>query len=197
MGGKGELERKHFRFHQVSVSNKDKCAFFGTLWGRWEHRIGVGRVEHERSGKGARLALVTMWVRRVWVTLGVTPWACCCCARYVRYTRTGFPPQTRHPSRSSRSLNPTKGRNSGGVRVRISLRVGETGCRYHWSRCGTGAGLGGLKRAGVGAGAPPARSSHSPPLDLVSIPIRHHLISMSVLTAAAAARRAVRPRSCA
>ena len=97
-------------------------------------------MEHGRSVKGARLASGTMWVRRVWVTLGVTPWACC--ARYVRYTRTGFPPQTRPPSRSSRRRvdepdESVKGRNSGAVRV-ISLRVGETGCRYHWSRGGTG-----------------------------------------------------------
>ena len=61
---------------------------------------GVDRVEHVKSGKGARLALVTTLVRMGWVTLGATPWACC--ARYVRYTRKGFPPQTRPPSRSSR-----------------------------------------------------------------------------------------------
>ena len=65
-----------------------------------EHLKGVDRVEHVKSGKGARLALVTTLVRMGWVTLGATPWACC--ARYVRYTRKGFPPQTRPPSRSSR-----------------------------------------------------------------------------------------------
>ena len=131
---------------------------------------GVDRAEHVKSGKGARLALVTTLVRMGWVTLGATPWACC--ARYVRYTRKGFPPQTRPPSQSSRrslvgTVEFVKSRNSSPERV-VS-RVRETGCRYHstvppvrwhwlpggteedgvWSRCWLGAGL--------------SRSSHSPP----------------------------------
>ena len=44
------------------------------------HWIGVGRVEHGRSVKGARLASGTMWVRRVWVMLAEGPpawvWVC-------------------------------------------------------------------------------------------------------------------------
>ena len=115
---------------------------------------------------------MTMWVKRVSVTLGVTPWACC--ARYVRYTRTGFPPQTRPPSRSSRRRvaepdKSVKGRNSG-----VIWRVGETGCRYHWSRAGTGWAWRQLRGGGSPApspllpfaAAPPRLHSYSPPFDL-------------------------------
>ena len=91
------------------------------------------------------------------MTLGVTPWACC--ARYVRYTRTGFPHQTRPPSRSSRRRvaepdKSVKGRNSGAVLQPVLSRESE---KLDVDITGPGvalAGLGGLKRA-VGAPAPP------------------------------------------
>ena len=113
-----------------------------------------------------------MWVRTGSVTLGVTPWACC--ARYVRYTRTGFPPQTRPPSRSSphgagEPDESVKGRNSG-----VISRVGETGCRYHWSQGGTGWAWRQLRAVGPTAPSPllpfaaarPRLHSYSPPFDL-------------------------------
>ena len=106
------------------------------------------------------------------VTLGAIPWALC--ARYVRCTRTDFPPQTRPPFQSSRrcvagTVKFVKSRNSSGERV-VS-RVRETGCRYHspvtpvrwhWlparrTVCGAGGAVWSLERDY------PEESSHSPP----------------------------------
>ena len=131
----------------------------------------VGREVHGRSRRVVMLSSGKMSAMMVSVTLGAIPWALC--ARYVRCTRTDFPPQTRPPSQSSRrrvaeTVKFVKSRNSSPERVVVS-RVRETGCRYHspvppvrwhwlprgteedgvWSRCWLGAGL--------------SRSSHSPP----------------------------------
>ena len=136
---------------------------------------GVDRVEHVKSMKGARLALVTTLVRMGWVTLGATPWACC--ARYVRYTRKGFPPQTRPPSRSSRlrvaeADKCVKGRNCSSSSCCLG-RVVETCCRYHLeSRCGTGArAWRQLRPLGAGAPSDPPIRRRSPSSPFLFVPI--------------------------
>ena len=132
------------------------AGYIPTWLGRVEHWIEVGRGVHGRSRRAVTLSSGKMSATMVSVTLGAIPWASC--ARYVRCTRTDFPPQTRPPFQSSRrSLAVTvefvKSRNSSGERV-VS-RVRETGCRYHspvppvrwhWlparrTVCGAGAGL--------------------------------------------------------
>ena len=147
------------------------AGYIPTWLGRVEHLTEVGREVHGRSRRGVMLSSGKMSAMMVSVTLGAIPWALC--ARYVRCTRTDFPPQTRPPSQSSRrrvagTVKFVKSRNSSPERVVVS-RVRETGCRYHstvppvrwhwlprgteedgvWSRCWLGAGL--------------SRSSHSPP----------------------------------
>ena len=154
----------------------------------------VGREVHGRSRRAVTLSSGKMSGTMVSVTLGAIPWASG--ARYVRCTRTDFPPQTRPPFQSSRrcvagTVKFVKSRNSSGERTRylesarnwmqislhgptraVALAAGtEDGV---WSRCWLGAWSGTIPRS------PPIR--RRPPL--VSIPIRHHLISMSALTAA-------------
>ena len=106
------------------------------------------------------------------VTLGAIPWASC--ARYVRCTRTDFPPQTRPPFQSSRrcvagTVKFVKSRNSSGERelsqecekldADITPRshpCGGTGCR-HGGRCVEPVLAWSLERDY------PEESSHSPP----------------------------------
>ena len=170
------------------------AGYIPTWLGRVEHLIEVGREVHGKSRRAVTLSSGKMSATMVSVTLGAIPWASC--ARYVRCTRTDFPPQTRPPFQSSRrcvagTVKFVKSRNSSlenalsreceKLDADITPRshpCGGTGCR-HGGRC-----VEPVELCGAGSGTIP----RSPPIrrrpPLVSIPIRHHLISMSALTAA-------------
>ena len=138
--------------------------YFPTWLGRVEHLIEVGREVHGKSRRAVTLSSGKMSATMVSVTLGAIPWALC--ARYVRCTRTDFPPQTRPPFQSSRrcvagTVKFVKSRNSSGERTRylesarnwlqislhgptraVALAAGtEDGVWSRWSCVELGAGL--------------------------------------------------------
>ena len=97
------------------------AGYIPTWLGRVEHLTEVGRGVHGKSRRAVMLSSGKMSGKMVLVTLGAIPWASC--ARYVRCTRTDFPPQTRPPSQSSRrslvgTVKFVKSRNSSGERTR-------------------------------------------------------------------------------
>ena len=97
------------------------AGYIPTWLGRVEHLTRVGRGVHGKSRRAVTLSSGKMSATMVSVTLGAIPSASC--ARYVRCTRTDFPPQTRPPFQSSRrcvagTVKFVKSRNSSGERTR-------------------------------------------------------------------------------
>ena len=97
------------------------AGYIPTWLGRVEHLTRVGRGVHGKSRRAVTLSSGKMSATMVSVTLGAIPWASG--ARYVRCTRTDFPPQTRPPFQSSRrcvagTVKFVKSRNSSGERTR-------------------------------------------------------------------------------